>query len=100
MVEPHQGQRGGDAARLVGVDGVWLAGLDVAEAAGAVQVSPRIMMVATPRAQHSPMLAAGLLADGVEAVLFEVLSEFVVLRAAGHLGAEPLGLALEGETAA
>ena len=97
VAQPHPHDALGDAARLVGVVVGGLAGVDLAEVA-----APRALRAADEEGRLAvlPALvdvgAAGLLADGVQAL---VLHERVQRRVLGpHLGAglDPLRLALDG----
>src|SRR5690606_15269534 len=94
----HDAHGLGDAPGLVGVHGVGLAGLDVAEPARAgagVAQDHDGRDAAGPALAH--VGAVGLFADGVERVLLEEVAELGVLGPAGHFRADPLGLALGGD---
>ena len=94
VLEAHDGDGLGDAARLVGVVPVRAAGLDGAEAAGP---GAGVAEDHDGRRALLPALAdvraAGLLADGVERLAAHEVLELRVVGAAGQPGLDPLGVA-------
>ena len=96
VLQAHRGDALGDPARLVGVEVGRLAGVDLAEVAapgalvaadeeGGLAVFPALVDVG----------AAGLFADGVQALAADQRLQLGVLRAGLQPGLDPLGLALD-----
>jgi len=97
VFEAHEGGGLSDASRLIGVEEGGLAGLDVAEAAGAgADIAEDHEGGGSACPAFAEVGALGGLADGVEVVLVDEGAGFVVAGAVGELGAEPVGfLALD-----
>ena len=97
VAQLHLLHRLGDPARLVAVERLRLAGVDLAEvaAAGALVAADEEGGLAVLPALED-VGAAGLLADRVQALALDEVLQLVVLRAHLRPGLDPLGLALDG----
>ncbi len=97
VAQPHRRHRLGDAPRLVAVERLRLAGVDLAEVAapGAGVTADQERRLAVFPA-FEDVGAARLLADGVQALAPHQVGERGVLRAGAQPGPDPRRLALDG----